>query len=84
MTPVTGLDTTPDAQRIHAAVLRQMTPEERIHAAFAMSEDARQITCAGIRSRNPEWDEARVRYEMLVRLYGAALVARAWGPPAQA
>jgi hypothetical protein len=57
-----------------------MTPGERVRAAFEMSEAAREITRSGIRARHPAWSRERVQYELLLRLYGADLVARAWGP----
>lgn len=81
MASVRSPDTTPEAQRVHTDVLRAKSPEERLELAFSMSEDARRATCEGIRSRNPDWSEPRVRYEMLVLLYGEELVAKAWGPP---
>lgn len=49
--------------------------------AVSMSEEAREITRAGIRFRHPDWDDAQVRRALLVRLYGAELVARAWKTP---
>lgn len=77
---MTRLDTAPEPLRLQATILKEMAPHERVLAAISMSEDAREITQAGIRLRNPKWNDARVRHEMLVRLYGAELVARAWGP----
>jgi len=78
---VTGLDTAPEARRVQTAILKNMTPRVRVRMAVSMSEDAREIARDGIRFRHPDWDEARVRHELLVRLYGAELVARAWGTP---
>ena len=82
MASVTSLDTTPDARREQVAILKRRTPQERVRMAVSMSMDAREMTRAGIRFRHPDWDEARVRRELLVRLYGAELVERALGPSA--
>ena len=74
-------DTLPEASRVHSALWREKSGSERVAMALAMSDEARAITCAGILHHHPEWGEDRVRYEMLVRLYGAALVIAAWGSP---
>lgn len=65
---------------MQVAALRRMTPAERVRLAAVMSEESREITRAGIRARRPDWSEARVQRELLVRLYGADLVERAFGP----
>ena len=78
MSSVTTRDTAPEAKRVQAAVFRDMTPQERLLAAITMSEEAREVTRAGIRFRHPTWTSARVRRELLIRLYGAELVAKAW------
>lgn len=77
---VSSIDTAVEARRVQSAILRRMAPAERVEAAAAMSEDAREIARAGIRFRQPSWTESRVRYQLLCQLYGAHLVARAWGP----
>ena len=79
MSSVTTRDTAPEAERVQASVFRSMAPEDRLLAAITMSEEAREITRAGIRFRNPTWTSARVQRELLNRLYGAELVAKAWG-----
>ena len=81
MSNVTSLDTAQKAQNVQTAILKHMTPRERVQMAVSMSEDAREIARCGIRHRHPDWDEARVRHELFVRLYGADVVARAWGTP---
>ena len=81
MSSVTSLDTAQKAQNVQTAILKHVTPQARVQMAVSMSEDAREIARCGIRHRHPDWDEARVRHELLVRLYGADVVARAWGTP---
>ena len=80
MIAVTAQDTTTDALRVQATIHRRMTPEARVELAIQMSEDARAISAAGVRRLHPHWGEASVRREVLIRIYGADLVARAWGP----
>lgn len=83
MKTVGSPDTAPDARRVQIEVLRRMAPEERVRVAVAMSEEAREITSAGICASHPGWTEERVLRELLTRIYGADLVERAWGPPVE-
>ena len=78
MSPVKTQDTAPEAERVQASVFRDMTPQERLLAAITMSEEAREITRAGIRFRNPTWTSVQVQRELLIRLYGEDLVAKVW------
>jgi len=64
------LDTSPDAAAVHAAVLRRMSPEQRVRAAFEMSDSLRELTLAGLRTRHPDWSEVRLRDELLWIMYG--------------
>ena len=73
-------DTAPAARRVQLALLRRRTPEERVRTAMAMSEEAREVTKTGIRSRHPAWSENRLQRALLALVYGPDLVARAWGP----
>jgi len=49
-------------------VLRRKTPAERIEMIAAAHRTARHLIEAGIRQRNPEWDEQQVQAESLRRL----------------
>ncbi|HEY5922959.1 MAG TPA: hypothetical protein VIV11_14870 [Kofleriaceae bacterium] len=71
-------DTHPDAAAVQAAVLRRMTPGQRVELGIQMSEDAREVVLAGIRSRHPEYDETQARYALFRLLLGDELFARAW------
>ena len=77
---VTSLDTTDEASRVQRTAWAQMGPHRRVWIAAEMSDDAREIAAAGVRHRNPDWSEVRVRRQVLVQVYGADLVERAWGP----
>lgn len=76
---VRPFDTTADAWRIQTGLNRGRAPAERVVTAMRMSDDARAITEAGIRSRHRDWSDAQVRRELLSRIYGRDLVDRAWG-----
>jgi len=73
-----ALDTTPDAAAVQAAVLRRMTMEDRLLAALAMSDDARQLSCDGIRMRHPEYDERQVFLAFVRMLHGDQTFAKVW------
>jgi hypothetical protein len=62
-------DTDPEIRRRQLAAYRRMTPAQRVELAFEMSEEARAISLAGIRARNPHLDEAAARKELLRMLY---------------
>jgi len=80
MNLVPSIDTTPEARRIQLDVIRRMSGADRVRHAVTMSEEAREISVAGIRARHPGWSDRRVRRALLELMYGAELVARAWGP----
>ena len=80
---VTRTDTTKAARRVQRGLHSAMSGEQRVELMVRMSEDARDITAAGIRMSHGDWSEKRVRRALLIRIYGADLVERAWGPGAQ-
>jgi hypothetical protein len=59
-------------------VYRRMSPEARVRVAFEMSEDMRSIALEGIRSRHPEYDDARARRALFRLLLGEDLVRAIW------
>ena len=63
-------DTDSEIRRLQFDAYRRMTGEERVLLASELSEQARQTTIAGIRSRNPEFDDDQVMEEFLVVLHG--------------
>lgn len=66
-------DTTPDARAVQQAVIASMTGAQRIEAAIQMSETAKDIAIAGIRARNPEYDETAVKRAWFILLHGEEL-----------
>lgn len=66
-------DTTIEAVRKQIAILRRMGPEVRLKTAFELSDKLRDIVEAGVRERNPSYDEQRIKQEVLRLMIGNAL-----------
>jgi hypothetical protein len=71
-------DTTPDAAAMQQLVFRRMTGDQRVRMAAQMSEDAREISRCGIRTRHPEYSPVEVEQALRRLLLGDDLVRRAW------
>ena len=63
-------DTSRAAAELQDDIHRRFTPAERLRMAIEMSEFARSLSRAGLRSRRPELTEAELDEEMLHQLYG--------------
>ena len=63
-------DTSIAAERRYYELLRQQTPQQRLHTAMQLSAMVRQLAVADIRRRNPQATEAEIREELARRLYG--------------
>lgn len=53
-----------------AAILRRLTPAERVERGLRMGAFARGVIEAGVRRRHPEWSDEQVRAETLRRFAG--------------
>jgi hypothetical protein len=62
-------DTTSSARELQDAIHRRFSPADRLRMAIEMSEFARSLSRAGLRSRNPELSESELDDEMLKQLY---------------
>jgi hypothetical protein len=71
-------DTTPEAWEVQQAIWRRMGGARRVETALRMSDDARALTMAGIRSRHPEYDDEQVRHAAYRLVLGDALYCAAW------
>jgi hypothetical protein len=65
-----ALDTSRAAADLQESILQRHTPADRFRMAAEMSEFARKLTRAGIRSSAPDASEADIDREMLRRMYG--------------
>jgi hypothetical protein len=63
-------DTKPAVAALQDELHRRFSPAERLRMTIEMSEFARSLSRAGLRSRRPEWTESELDDEMLFELYG--------------
>lgn len=63
-------DTSADAQDRHLRALADLSPEQRVEAAAALSDEVRALAEAGIRQRHPEFSPAEVRAALADVLLG--------------
>ncbi|HWW60005.1 MAG TPA: hypothetical protein VN181_01430 [Thermoanaerobaculia bacterium] len=63
-------DVTPAVRSVQTAIHQRLTPEARLIAAMEMSDFARSLAEAGIRSRNPDLSDAEFRRLVIETLYG--------------
>jgi hypothetical protein len=66
-------DTTLEAVRKQFEILRRLGPEARLKMAFELSDNLRSIVEAGVRERNPSYEEQKIRQEVLRLMIGDAL-----------
>lgn len=66
MTPKSPVVEVLDPQMV--AVLRALSPEQRLRTAFGMWESARLLIRGSIRQQHPEWTEEQVLREAARRL----------------
>lgn len=66
-------DTSPAAREVQLGSLRRLDGPARVQMAWRMSDEARNISRAGIRHRHPDWTDARVHAALLELLLGPQL-----------
>jgi hypothetical protein len=66
-------DTSRDAFLKQIEVLRRLGISGRAALTFELSDSVRQIVRDGVRLRHPDWDEARVKQEVLRIVLGDRL-----------
>lgn len=66
-------DTTRAARDAQLAAIRRLDGPARVEMAMRMSDEAREISRAGIRHRHPDWSDERMRAALLEVLLGAHL-----------
>ena len=67
MRPPAGVKKCPN-HKLYLAILRKMTPEQRLLKAFELSEFSKQFFLHGLRKRFPEKSEAEITKTYLERL----------------
>lgn len=63
MTSCPGSDTTAEVLALQVAAWRRMTPAARVELAWEMSEAARGLLLARLRSEHPDWTDRELRAE---------------------
>jgi hypothetical protein len=71
-------DTATAAYDAQIAWYRRLSAADRVVLAASMSEDARAITCAGIRARHPEYTAHETSIALVRLLVGDEAYQRAW------
>jgi hypothetical protein len=72
-------DTTRDAFMRQLEVLRRIGIEGRAAMTFELSDNLRQIVKDGVRHYHPDWDEMRVKQEVLRIVLGDRLFNEVFG-----
>jgi len=63
-------DTSAAAAELQFEIHRRRSAAERLRMAFEMSEFARSLSKAGLRTRRPELSEEELESEMISQFYG--------------
>ena len=66
-------DTTLEMAKKEYDILRNLGPEVRAKMAFEMSDNLRHIVEAGVRHRHPDFDEKKIKLEVLRLMIGEKL-----------
>ena len=64
---------------MHIEGLRRMSISQRAAMTFELSDNLREIAKDGVRHRHPDWDETRVKQEVLRIVLGDRLFNEAFG-----
>ncbi len=84
MTSRPGSDTAPEVLALQVEAWRRMTPGARVELAWEMSETARGLLLARLRSEHPDWADRELRAEVVRLVTDVASPAprTPWAPPA--
>ena len=72
-------DTTPEAQRKHYELMRQLAPEQKLSMAFALTDATRKLILADLLYRFPDADEEEIKRRFIARVLSREDVIRAFG-----
>lgn len=72
-------DTTPEAQRKHYELMRQLSPEQKLSMAFALTDATRKLILADLKHRFPDADENEIKRRFIARVLSREDVIRAYG-----
>jgi hypothetical protein len=66
-------DTTLDAEKIQIDVLKKIGAEGRLKMTLELSDNIRNITMSGIRTRHPEYSEDMIMKALIKYLHGESV-----------
>ncbi len=69
-------DTTRHADDLRISILRHLTGEQRLQIALEMSDLARELCLAGLRSRHPDWSDSELKREFIRRMIAPVTLPR--------
>lgn len=72
-------DTSPEAQRMHFQLMRQLPGWKRLKLAFDLTHASRQLILADIRHRFAEASDEEIRRRFIARVLPRQDVIRAYG-----
>jgi hypothetical protein len=72
-------DTTPEAQRKQYELMRQLSPEQKLSLAFALTDATRKLVLADLHYRFPDADDNEIRRRFIARVLPREDVIRAYG-----
>jgi len=75
-------DTTFEAFARQLEIVSSMSAQDRLEMAIEMSEDLGRIVEAGVRHRHPEYEDEKVRLEVIRLTIGDRLFKEAFGKAA--
>ncbi len=78
MTPLSS-DTTPEAQRKQYELMRQLSPEQRLSMAFALTDAMRELIISDLHHRCPAADVNEIRRRFIARVLPREVVIKAYG-----
>ena len=71
MSPVAEADHVLAAHERQVAIIRAMTPQQRLEQALRMNRTMRELLAAGFRDRHPAWTDAQVKRAVADRILHA-------------
>lgn len=73
-------DTSPEAEEVQMELLRNMSGQERVNKALALSAQVMRMSKAAIRRRHPEFSDDEVNLKFIEMTYGRELATevREW------
>ena len=72
-------DTTPEAQRKHYELMRQLSPEQKLSMAFALTDATRKLILADLHYRFPDANDDEIKRRFIARVLPREDVIRVYG-----